>query len=410
MFLLKRLVSLAVALAALTIAIPYLTATTPVSNTVAIRGVYGRDKSADGLSTIKATGFNTVIASASKTELDKLHAKGMKGLVWLWGYDNDTCTWNASDDKIRQYVTPIAGHPAIAAYQIDDEPNTARTHGCPQVVDQIRARTQLLHSLDPSTPTYVVISTWDGVEKYPYQHFAGTTDIMGLDVYPYAITGIHLSMITSAIAAADNDGVTRYWAILQDFDDGYYRLPSAEEVQYEFDRWLPSRMEGYFVYHWGLAALDTRPDHLEVYAAMNALLAGNAPSPSASPTPSPTHSASPSPTPTQSAAPSPTPTPSAAPDTTAPSAPSDLRAVWSKARVRVSWTASTDNVGVVAYRVYRDGVLLRTTPKTSTQDKPLAGASHMYRVVAVDEAGNVSAAAETTLAAAAVSRPPRIRR
>ena len=389
MFLLKRVVSLGVVLAVLALVVPRVLPTSPVSSTVAIRGVYGRDASANGLNTIKGTGFNTVTVQPYRTELDKLHAVGMMGLVWLWGYDDDTCSFSASDTKIREYVAAIAGHPAIAAYQVDDEPNSARTDGCPNVAAQIKARTQLLHSIDPSKPTYVVISTWDGVEKYPYQYFAGTTDIMGIDVYPFAITGDHLSMITSAIAEADKDGVTRYWAILQDFDDGYYRQPTAEEVQQQFDRWLPSRMEGYFVYHWGIADLDDRPDHLEVYSRMNAAMAGGTPS-----TPAPS-----SPTPTSSPTPVPTLTPPPPViDTTPPSAPTDLRAMWTKPRVRVLWSASTDNVGVVAYRVYRDGHLLKTTKNTWINDRPTPTDPHLYRVIAVDAAGNVSGAAEAVRA------------
>jgi hypothetical protein len=401
MFLLKRLASLGFALAVLAVVVPRLLPTSPVSSTVAVRGVYGRDASANGLDTIKATGFNTVTVQPYRSELDKLHAAGMRGLVWLWGYDGDTCSFSASDATIRDYVAAIAGHPAIAAYQVDDEPNNARTHGCPDVAAQIKARTQLLHSIDPSKPTYVVVSTWDGVETYPYQHFAGTTDIMGIDVYPFAITGIHLSMITSAIAEADKDGVTRYWAILQDFDDGYYRLPSAEEVQQQFDRWLPSRMEGYFVYHWGIANLDTLPDHLAVYSKMNALLAGGIPS-TPSPSLAPSSSPAPSPTLAPSASPTPAPTPTFSPppvlDTTPPGAPEDLRAVWMKPHVRITWSPSSDNVGVVGYRVYRDGLLLKTTKATSLNDRPTPNETHVYRLVAVDSAGNVSDPAEAVLA------------
>ena len=48
-------------------------------------------------------------------------------------------------------------------------------------------------------------------------------------------------------------------------------------------------------------------------------------------------------------------------------------------RSTVSWTASTDNVGVAGYRVYRDGALIRTTPATSYTDTGLT-AAHLVRL------------------------------
>ena len=46
-------------------------------------------------------------------------------------------------------------------------------------------------------------------------------------------------------------------------------------------------------------------------------------------------------------------------DDEAPTAPADLTAqVASQSRVDLSWTASTDNVGVTNYEIYRDGQLL----------------------------------------------------
>ena len=58
-------------------------------------------------------------------------------------------------------------------------------------------------------------------------------------------------------------------------------------------------------------------------------------------------------------------------------------------QVRLQWTASTDNVGVAGYRVYRDGVLVKTTVKLSVTLKKQAG-TWTYWVVAFDKAGNVS--------------------
>jgi fibronectin type 3 domain-containing protein len=62
-------------------------------------------------------------------------------------------------------------------------------------------------------------------------------------------------------------------------------------------------------------------------------------------------------------------------------------------RVALDWAASTDAVGVVGYRVYRDGALVGTTSGTAYTDNPggKKGMAYRYYVVAYDAAGNVSA-------------------
>ena len=79
-------------------------------------------------------------------------------------------------------------------------------------------------------------------------------------------------------------------------------------------------------------------------------------------------------------------------DTQAPSAPLSLSAVVSFTTVTLSWLPSTDNVGVVAYNVFRNNVLILTTTNTST---PIAGLTattkFTFGVTAVDAAGNQSA-------------------
>lgn len=82
-------------------------------------------------------------------------------------------------------------------------------------------------------------------------------------------------------------------------------------------------------------------------------------------------------------------------DTAAPSAPTNLTATApNSTTVNLSWAASTDNVGVVNYRVFRDGGLtpIATVPGTSITDIGLAvGSTHSYVVTAVDGANNQSA-------------------
>ena len=92
-------------------------------------------------------------------------------------------------------------------------------------------------------------------------------------------------------------------------------------------------------------------------------------------------------------------------DATAPTVPGALSAsAVSSSQINLSWTASTDNVGVTGYNVYRAGVKIGTAPSNSYQDGGLsASTSYSYNVSAFDAAGNTSAqsagASATTQAA-----------
>ena len=81
------------------------------------------------------------------------------------------------------------------------------------------------------------------------------------------------------------------------------------------------------------------------------------------------------------------------PETIPPSVPGNLSAiVISATQINLSWSASTDNVGVAGYQVFRDGLLVATTTTTAYSDTGLAaGTTHQYAVAAVDTSGNLSA-------------------
>jgi chitodextrinase len=80
-------------------------------------------------------------------------------------------------------------------------------------------------------------------------------------------------------------------------------------------------------------------------------------------------------------------------DFEAPSRPGRLKAVVKSAtKVRVRWLASEDNVGVVGYRVFRDGVEVGFSSDSFYVDRGLwPETEYEYKVYAVDAAGNVSA-------------------
>lgn len=85
--------------------------------------------------------------------------------------------------------------------------------------------------------------------------------------------------------------------------------------------------------------------------------------------------------------------PSTVVDSQAPSAPVTLTAEADGMSIQLNWTRSNDNVGVVGYRVYRDGVLIKDTVKRSYTDEGLKKATkYHYTVTAYDSAGNESVA------------------
>jgi poly(beta-D-mannuronate) lyase len=87
-------------------------------------------------------------------------------------------------------------------------------------------------------------------------------------------------------------------------------------------------------------------------------------------------------------------TDSAVSDTQAPTVPTGLSAsAASSSQINLSWAASTDNVGVTGYDIYRAGSLVGSSATTSYSDSGLsASTSYSYTVKAKDAANNTSAA------------------
>ncbi|MFU8946728.1 LamG-like jellyroll fold domain-containing protein [Mycetocola zhadangensis] len=109
------------------------------------------------------------------------------------------------------------------------------------------------------------------------------------------------------------------------------------------------------------------------------------------------------------------------PDTVAPSTPTGVAATNNGNSATVSWTASTDNVGVAGYSVYRGtsagftadaASRIAQVTSTSYTDSGLAPGGYFYKVTAADVAGNssgVSAASnQVTVAPTADTTAPSV--
>jgi len=95
-------------------------------------------------------------------------------------------------------------------------------------------------------------------------------------------------------------------------------------------------------------------------------------------------------------------------DASAPTTPTGLKVTATDtAALKLSWTASTDNVGVTGYKLYRNDALVASPTTTAYTDGGLkAATAYSYVVAACDAAGNCSArsasASGSTLAASEV--------
>ncbi len=102
-------------------------------------------------------------------------------------------------------------------------------------------------------------------------------------------------------------------------------------------------------------------------------------------------------------------------DVSPPTQPQGVSLSTTSTTASLSWTASTDDVGVVGYDIYRSTTngftpapanKVATTATVGYVDGPLANGTYYYRVVARDGAGNVSTASDQVSGVVADVTPP----
>jgi hypothetical protein len=212
---------------------------------------------------VAGVGFNAVTVNPYKTDLDAIAARGLRGIVWLGGYDNTLCQFSKNDTWIRDKVGAIRNHPAVIAYHIDDEPHGTE---CPAAPSQIRARSALVKSIDPDAVTVLT-----HYRDYEFARFAGSADVLGIVSYPCSWTGgCKLTKITDKVKAARAAGWTRLWGLPQTFGDEYYRMPSPAEFASILSTWDSAGVGGMFTYTWDKTDPDTLSLHPELWSVMRA--------------------------------------------------------------------------------------------------------------------------------------------
>jgi hypothetical protein len=221
------------------------------------RGIY-TTTGAD-YSRIADLGFRTVIVNPTRTALEQIRAYGLTAMVYLGGYNSSTCTFGWSDATVTARVNLIKDHPASVMYYVADEPHTAT---CPDVAQQIRGRSQLVKSIDPTASTAIAENRSGDVAA-----LANTTDVMILSTYPCSHqNGCVLSKIDAALNTARSADVKHPWGAPQSFGDSYYRVPSPQELQAIIDRWKAGGAEGFFTYTWNCCGdPETLANHPELW-------------------------------------------------------------------------------------------------------------------------------------------------
>ena len=78
-------------------------------------------------------------------------------------------------------------------------------------------------------------------------------------------------------------------------------------------------------------------------------------------------------------------------DSVAPTMPANFGVTAGTRSAILSWTASTDNVGVVGYQIFRNNIKITTvTTTTHTNGGLVSGATYSFKIRAIDAAGNLS--------------------
>lgn len=220
------------------------------------RGLWREDN--PDLADIRSLRFNLLTVNPQRSDLNRLRNNGLKGLIWLGGYDNEECEFAENRAWVLDKVKELGRHPAAYAWFIDDEPHA----DCPNVRQQIRGRSDLIKNNLPGALTVVSEN-----EVEAFDELANTTDVLVIVSYPCSHEdGCVYSKVSRDVRAARNAGVRRFWGAIQAFGEEYYRMPTQSETRELFGRWKRVGMDGYVTYIWRSDGEDeVLEDHGELW-------------------------------------------------------------------------------------------------------------------------------------------------
>jgi hypothetical protein len=238
--------------------------------------------------TAAANGWNLLDTGSDKTTIDQLPA-GSRALVWIGDYSNTTCSFQMTRNQVVAELTPLVGDPKVAGYFISDEPDP---NACPTAYSQHTRRSNLVHSIDSTKFTLIVLDSNSGnASLNQMAGWAGIGDYQGLDPYPcYVGNACNFPWIDTVIAKA-NAVRLHYWGVVQSFRDSTWRWPTVDELNHMLGQWSASSWQGLatFAWRWAGHCLCSNAALLEAWDVFNTNTVQSRPAtpPSPSPTGSP---------------------------------------------------------------------------------------------------------------------------
>jgi PKD repeat protein len=189
---------------------------------------------------------------------------GLAGMVWLGDFDKTTCSFAVSDSTVTSVVSLHKGDARVFGYFIADEPDSG---SCAGAAALLRARTDLIHSIDPSARTFAVFS-----QPATFASYVATVDIAATDPYPCKPSQpCDTTMIPAYAAAMKAAGATNWWGVLQAFGSGGWRWPTGDEEHAMIRQWCAAGVAGTatFAWTWSGENLSDHPDVLREIQDLN---------------------------------------------------------------------------------------------------------------------------------------------
>ncbi len=206
-------------------------------------------------------GFN--LLDVSPGSLDELPA-GTRAMVWL-GDLRDGCAWDMSDDEVSAFVAAHRGDPRIFAYYIADEPDDV---SCAKAAATVKARTDLIHGIDPAARTYAIIT-----EPPTFTQFAAAVDLPAIDPYPCRQGApCDMGQIASYVDTLKAGlGDKPWFAVIQAFSSPPWRWPTAAEGRELIAAWCAAGPSGFTTFAWDYDgnSLSSQPELLAEIEKLN---------------------------------------------------------------------------------------------------------------------------------------------
>jgi hypothetical protein len=233
-----------------------------------LRGLYSRETDG-GFDRETALGFNLI--DSGPDDLSDVDGSSEKAMVWVGSYDRSSCQFEVSDAQLKAWVAAHVGDPRIAVWYLSNEPVFGGDANCPNVYAQHKARADLIHSVDPSAKTLVVIDgnsgRASGLPPYTLDEipkWKDTTDIVAINAYVCRQgEACEYGWIDKLGQVAESAGLN-FWGQIQAFGEpsgqgfemctdsacGKPRLPTPDELHQQFQHWRATEMSNYLVFEW----------------------------------------------------------------------------------------------------------------------------------------------------------------